>query len=275
MDSQSLTTTTARPVSSSTQAVRDWRSAFQMWRLWTALGLEDLSDRYRRTALGVSWVITSFVTFIAVKSIIFGQMAGVSFAEFTLYVTLGFGLWTFINNMVTDCCLAYTASSNWILGVAIPYPVFFLQSIFRNWLVFALVMVAMIAALIWFKTSWTLYSLAALPGLLVYVYTPLWLSAILAPMCARYRDMQHAVRTGLTMLFFATPILWMPGKSESLFLIAHYNFATHFLEIVRDPLIYDRIPYKSWAVVLIINAVGTVAGFFTYAATRNRIVYWL
>ena len=257
------------------KALQDWKQAIRMWRLWAALGMEDLSDRYRRTLFGISWVVTSFAVFVFVKILVFGQMAAVPIGEFAMFVTIGFGLWSFINSMVLDSCVAYTASSGWLLGAAIPYPVFFLQSIFRNWLVFALTLVVMALALVWKKASWSPVMLAALPGLLVYVVTPVWLAAILAPLCARYRDVMHAIQTVMRLLFFVTPIIWVPTQSPWLAKMAQYNVITHFIEIVRQPLIYDTIPYGSWAIVLAVNAVGLLIGFASYALTRNRIAYWL
>lgn len=256
-------------------SVRDWVSALRLWRLWTTLGFEDLSERYRRTLFGISWVVTSFAVFVGVKILVFGQMVNVPLAEFALFVTLGFGLWTFISTVVVDCCVAYTHSANWVLGSNIPYPVFFLQIIFRNWVVFALILLVMLATLAWQRSGWSASMLSAIPGLLVYVVTPVWLAALLAPLCARYRDVFHAVQTLMRLLFFATPIIWMPGQNLLLDRIAHYNLLTHFIEIVREPLIYDTVPLDSWAIVLVVNGIGMVAGFASYTATRNRIAFWL
>ena len=133
-----------------------------MWRLWTTLGFEDLSDRYRRTLFGISWVVTSFAVFVGVKILVFGQMATVSLAEFALFVTIGFGLWTFISTVIVDACVAYIHSANWVLGSNIPYPVFFLQVLFRNWLVFLMILFVMVAALAWQRDGWSTTMLAAI-----------------------------------------------------------------------------------------------------------------
>lgn len=257
------------------QSFGDWTKAARMWRLWTALGREDLSDRYRRTVLGVSWLVTSFALFIFVYIVVFGHGSGLSQSEYALYVTLGFGLWSFISGAVGDGCVAYSASSNWILGASIPYPAFIFQIVYRNWLVFLLTLLVIAVALLWLKSNWTHNMLWALPGLLVYVVTPVWLTAILAPLCARHRDALHAVQTGMRLLFFATPILWLPSQRAQLALLAHYNPLSYFIDIVRTPLIYDAFPHDSWIVVLMINGFGMLAGITTYALTRNRVAYWL
>ncbi len=257
------------------KAWQDWRQAIRMWRLWTALGLEDLSDRYRRTVLGVSWLVTSFALFILVYIVVFGQHSGVSTGEYALYVTIGFGVWSFINSTVSDSCVAYTASSGWILGSSIPHPVFLLQALFRNSAVFCLTLLVIAGTLVWQKQSWSGAEWYAVPGVLSYAIPPLWLGAILAPLCARHRDFIHAVQTGMRLLFFLTPILWLPTQRMELDLMAKYNPITYFIDVVRSPLIYDVFPAHSWMIVLAVNAVGALAGFATYTLTRNRMVYWL
>ena len=118
-----------RPPGQLAAALSDWKRGLAMWRLWVALGAEDITDRYRRTLFGAFWVAGSFALFVSVKVTIFGQMAGVSTVEFGLFVTLGFGLWTFASSMVLDACTAFIHARQWILGVAVPYPVFILQAL--------------------------------------------------------------------------------------------------------------------------------------------------
>ena len=209
------------------------------------------------------------------KVFVFGQLATVSTAEFGIYVTLGFGLWTYINSMVMDACTAYMHSRPWILGTSTPYPVFLLQAVFRNWLVFSMILLVMAVALLWKTTPWTAVDFWVIPALLMYLITSLWLGAILAPLCARYRDLFHSVQTGMRLIFFATPILWMPDSSGQLMLIARLNPISHFVAIVRDPLMYNNFPQESWYVVLTINAIGVIAGIVIYSTTRSRVAHWV
>jgi len=115
----------------------------------------------------------------------------------------------------------------------------------------------------------------AIPGLLALLVTSVWLAAILAPLCARYRDLHHTIKTGMQLMFFVTPILWMPTISTTLARIAALNPLTSFIDIVREPLLYDRVPVHSWWVVLVINAIGLTMGVIVYASTRKRVAYWV
>jgi len=161
-----------------TAALQDWSSSARLVPLWSNLALEDLRDRYRRTVLGLAWIIASFALFVTVKVFVFGQLTNVSAKEFGIYVTLGFGLWTYINAMVVDACTAYMHSRPWILGTSTPYPVFLLQAVFRNWLIFGMILLVMALAMFWKTTPWTTVSLSVFPALLVYAVSSLWLAAI-------------------------------------------------------------------------------------------------
>lgn len=253
----------------------DWSQSLRRWRLWTALGHEDLQERYRRTLFGILWVVISFAVFVAVKVAIFGQLTAVSTAEFGLFVTIGFGLWSYISSMVTDGCAAYIQARPWILGTITPYPVFILQAIYRNCITFAMIMVVIVIALFFKHTPWTTTMLWSVPALLVYPLTSIWLTCLLAPLCARFRDMHHAIQTFMRLLFFATPILWMPSSNARLAEIARWNPMAHFVDLVRDPLLYNTVPWDSWGVVLAINIIGFPLGFLAYARSRPNVIFWV
>jgi len=255
--------------------LRDWSTSLSQHALWRNLALEDLRDRYRRTALGLAWIVISFAMFVAVKLFVFGPLNAASAAEFGVFVTLGFGLWTYINAMVMDACTAYIHSRAWILGTATPYPVYLLQAITRNWMIFGMVLAVMALALYWNPLPLGPRALWALPGLAMYLVSSVWVSAVLAPLCARWRDLYQTVQVGLRLAFFVTPILWMPRTFERLELIAGLNPISHFIAIVREPLMYNRVPVESWMLVLAINGAGLAAGALVYASTRRRLPHWV
>jgi ABC-type polysaccharide/polyol phosphate export permease len=256
-------------------AGREWRSALRLHTLWINFALEDLRDRYRRTSIGLAWIVLSFALFVAVKVTIFGRLSSVTGTEFGLFVALGFGAWTFISAMVIDACTAYLHARPWMLGTAVPYPVYLLQATFRNWLTFSLILAVLVPALAWKPTPWATAMLWSVPGLAAYLLTSVWLAAILAPLCVRFRDLHHAVQTFMRLLFFATPILWLPSMDPSLAAIARWNPATHYISLLREPLLYNTFPAESWAVVAAINLIGLPLGLLVYARTRREVIFWV
>lgn len=256
------------------RASRDWLASLRMWRLWTALGREDILDRYRRSSIGMLWITLSFAAFVAVKVSVFGQMTTMPATEFGLFVTIGFGVWTFVNAMVLEACTAFVHSRHWILGVCIPYPVYLLQGIFRNLIAFGAIFVVVLAAVLW-KGQLTTAAITVVPALAIHVLTAVWLSALLAPACARFRDLHHTIQTGMRLLFFLTPILWIPSASPMLSFLADINPVTHYIEIVRAPLLHGEVPLRSWLWVGAVNLAGLPAGLAAYAWSRRQLIFWV
>ena len=58
--------TLPRAIAPLASTLDDWRRSLHMSPLWTSLALEDLRDRYRRTALGLLWIVISFALFVLV-----------------------------------------------------------------------------------------------------------------------------------------------------------------------------------------------------------------
>lgn len=256
-------------------ACREWAASFRLHHLWVNFALEDLRDRYRRTSIGLAWIVVSFALFVLVKVTIFGRLSSTTGAEFGLFVALGFGAWTFISAMVVDACTAYMHARPWMLGSALPYPVYLLQAVFRNWLTFGLILAVIAPALAWKPGPWTWTMLWSLPGLAAYAVTSVWLTAILAPLCVRFRDMNHAAQTFMRLLFFATPILWLPSTDPGLAAIARLNPVSHYIALLRDPLLYGTLPVESWVVVVAITIVGLPLGLVVYARTRREVIFWI
>jgi hypothetical protein len=187
----------------------------------------------------------------------------VSAKEFGIYVTLGFGLWTYINAMVVDACTAYMHSRPWILGTSTPYPVFLLQAVFRNWLI-SDDPVGHGAGDVLETTPWTT---VPCPYSRRCWCTPCRRCGSRHPraLCARYRDLFHAVQTSMRLIFFATPILWIPATSGRLMLLAQLNPIFAFCRHRARPADVQRLPMTSWSVVL-----GIKCG---RNSSRARVVY--
>ncbi|PHS21624.1 MAG: hypothetical protein COA84_15545 [Robiginitomaculum sp.] len=256
-------------------SAHDWVDGFSHWKLSIQLALEDIRDRYRRSLLGVLWITLSFLLFIGIKAFVFSSMNAMSIGNFTQYLTIGFALWTLINTLLVDGAATFVRSRTWVLSSSLPYVIYILQSVFRSYLNFLLVAVAAIIILAFSKIQlhsaiWTL-----VPAFILYFLTGLWVSALLAPLCARYRDVLYALQTVMRMMFFATPIIWTPEAGTMRGVIAFWNPFTHYLSIIREPLLYGTIPTQSWMIVGGISFVGLILAWVTYTTTRDRIAFWV
>jgi len=123
--------------------------------------------------------------------------------------------------------------------------------------------------------SWL--ALISIPGLLLLVVNLTWIALIFGVICARYRDLPQIVGSILQVLFYLTPVMWMPSllpQRAGLYLL-DLNPAYHLLEIVRSPLLGDLPTTMNWAVSVTLALIGWSLTLTVYGRYKRRIAYWL
>lgn len=257
------------------QALLDIWTGILQWRVWTALAMEDLRRRYHRAAIGILWVTLSFLAFIVVKALVFNRFAGDLEFAFSIYLALGFLLWQFMNGVVTDGADVFVGASNWIKGVPMPLSTFVYQSIVRNLVVagYSSVVIGMLMLYEGHVLGWG--ALLAIPALIVLIFTSVWVELLLGTVSARYRDIKHLVQTIMRILFFLTPVLWVPSVMGRLGEYTYWNPFANFIEIVRMPLLTGTVDSFHWIYVCSFTGLGAMLSVAAFLFSRHRIVYWI
>ncbi len=246
-----------------------------MWPLWTALAWEDLKQRYTRTLFGVAWVLLSFGLFVGVKVVIFGQLSEAEEVSFTIFLCAGFLIWQFINGVIGDGSSVFVSSSSWMQGIKLPLSLFVYQRITRNVVTFLLSAIILVVIMIYEKHSLEVGALMAIPAMLIILINAVWVGLLLGTICARFRDLQHLIQTVMRIMFFLTPILWLPSSLGKLGKYVWWNPFTHYLEIFRAPLLTGDVALFSWSIVLGVTAVGWGVTILVFGYYRKQIIFWI
>ena len=115
----------------------------------------------------------------------------------------------------------------------------------------------------------------SLAGLALILLNGFWFTVLVGMMCTRFRDIGPIVASLTQIVFFLTPIIWMPDSlGESLWMV-YLNPAYAFLEIARGPLLGDTIPLAVWAMALGVTVVGYLVTFLFFSRFRARIPFWV
>ncbi|MBL4671752.1 MAG: ABC transporter permease, partial [Arenicella sp.] len=112
-------------------------------------------------------------------------------------------------------------------------------------------------------------------GLLLITFTALSAGVMMSVFATRFRDISELFNNILRLVFFATPIMWMPvGKLENT-LITNLNPFYHMIEIFRGPLLKETLTWSNWIVVINLMIFGWMLAFPIFARYRSRIAFWL
>ncbi len=251
-----------------------WRALLR-WKLWLSLAWHGLRQRYKRSWIGVGWIAVSFALFTGIKLVIFGALTDKPLSFFGPYLAIGYLSFRFISNSITGGSAAFISSQNWIKAEPMPLMVYIFKLLANNMMISLIQIVPALLICFAFMVP-NIAVVWCLPFILfAFVLNGVSVSVIVGVLCARHRDFLYLLTTLMQLLYFATPILWVPPETGIRASLAVWNPLAHFIAIVRQPMIDGTIPWQSWAVVGGITGFTLVASFITFAVARRRIVFWL
>jgi lipopolysaccharide transport system permease protein len=256
-------------------AISDFKKALGLRPIWLHLGFLDVRQRYRRSVLGPWWITISMIIFIGAMSLVFSKLFGQSLSEYIKFFAVGFLLWTFISTCVNESAEIFRSNSGFIKQINLPYNIYVLRFITKNIIILAhnFVVYFLIAGVLRFNPGWV--SLWAIPGLLVVFLNTYWICLLIALISTRYRDMVPIINSTVQILFFVTPISWMPKLLEGHSFILKLNPLVYFLDIVRKPLLGEMPSAIAYTVTLSMALIGMALTLSFFSQKRSRIPFWI
>ncbi|ANN69087.1 ABC transporter permease [Bordetella bronchialis] len=255
----------------------DLGGAVRRYHLAGTLGWQDVRQRYRRSSVGAFWLTISMGVVIGTIGIVFGQIFNSPMDQFLPFLSIGLIIWGFISTAITEGCTGFIAAEAVIKQLPIPLPVHIFRMLWRNMIILAhnIVIFPLVLVVVGKPLGWV--ALVSVPGFLLLMVNLLWVCICLATICARYRDIPQIVTSGLQIVFYLTPIMWLPhllpGRASAYIIDANPFF--HLIEIVRAPLLGQLPSTENWVVSLVMAVVGWVVTLLFYGKFRRRIAYWL
>lgn len=254
---------------------RDLLEAFRAWPLWTMLGWNDIRQRYRRSVLGPFWITLSMAIFIVLLGVIYSKLFHMDIATYLPYLTVGFILWGFISTNTIESCTAFQANERIIRQIRLPYSIYVLHTVWRNFIVFLHTIVIFIPVAVIFSVKPGLVSLLAIPGLLLLYINQIWIGLVLAIVSTRYRDVLQLVTTAVQIAVFVTPIMWPVTMLKDAAYIAYLNPFFHLIDIVRAPMLGTPPLLMSWVAAVAFAIIGWVVAILLLRRAALRLVFWL
>ena len=262
---------------STASALLDIVAALKRLPLVGVLGWQDVRARYRRSALGPFWITLSMGVMIGTIGIVFGQIFKSPMHEFLPFLTIGMILWTFIASVVTEGATGFISAESIIKQLPIPLFVHIMRMIWRNFLILLhnLVIFPIVLLIVGKPLDWV--ALLSIPGLFLDILNLGWIVLILATVCARYRDLPQMVTSVLQVIFYLTPVMWMPSllPSHAGAWLLDLNPMFHLMEVSRAPLLGHLPTMQNWVVASSMAVLGWGLALCIFGRYKRRIAYWL
>jgi lipopolysaccharide transport system permease protein len=212
---------------------------------------------------------------IGTIGLVFGQIFQSPMQEFLPFLTIGMVLWTFIAAVITEGATGFISAEGIIKQLPIPLFVHIMRMIWRNLLILLhnLVIFPLVLLAVGKPIGWI--ALLSIPGLALNILNLGWIVLLLAIICARYRDLPQMVASVLQVVFYVTPVMWIPSLLRNRMYLLDLNPAYHLLEITRGPLLGNMPSATNWLVAGGMAVAGWVVALLVFGRYRRRIAYWL
>lgn len=256
-----------------------------LWRhraLAFVLVSRELKARYRGSVLGFFWSLLNPLLMLAVYSVVFAVIfpgRSASTSPYALFLFTGLLPWNWLSGGLTDAASSLTTHGALLRKILFPAEVLPLVAVAAQGVHFLLALPVLAVGL--GLGALGVFGQPVPLGLPVVQAVPLaflegvfiaGLGLFLAALTVHFRDVKDILATGLTLWFFATPVLYvLPDiKVERLRTALSWNPAAPFFEAWRDALFRAAwIAPERWGILAAISLGAFLLGYAFFDRLRD------
>jgi lipopolysaccharide transport system permease protein len=226
--------------------------------------LRDIRARYAGSRLGMSWAFAQPLLWILLYAWVFGVILRVpverGFSSFPEFLLAGLLPWMAIQEGISRASTALIDNSGMVKKTVFPVETLVLSVVLAaviNQIIAQAIFAVYLAWLGHLSLPWVLL---AVPALLVQTMMTFGIACFAATVTTLVRDVAHGIGIGLTVVFYATPIVYpaalIPSRYRFLLTI---NPIAHLVEWYRRAFTLHVLPEASSVAYLTLFA--AVAAF--------------
>ena len=260
---------------------RPSRSAFARYRhsLWL-LTTRDLKVRYSTSFLGYFWSILDPLVMAAIYWFVFTVIfqRGVGHEPYIVFLLTALLPWTWFNGSISDSTRAFTKEAKLIRSTKIPRTIWVARLVLSKGIEFFISLpVIVFFALLTLGTHNPahLYPEVALFPLAVVIQAILTLGVglIVAPLVVFFRDLERAVKLGLRVMFYASPVVYgivnVPERFRGL---AALNPMSGILSLYRAAFFPHELRWLDVGMSAAMSVAILALGFLVFRRTIKTVL---
>lgn len=256
-------------------AINDIVQTFKLLDIVSFMAFSDVKARYRRSVLGPLWLTLGTAGGSAGLGFVWSELFRMDATTFVPTLTAGLILWQFISGAITEATVLFGRQASIIRNLNLPLAIHPVQLLLRQLInlahnapVFFLVALALdfpITTVTWL----------ALPGIVLVTLNLLWLALLVGILGARFRDIEYFTSMIMPLLMLISPVFYRPNFLPFSERIMWLNPFSHFIEIVRYPLLGEFPPLFVVTTNLFMLVLGGYITLWLFDRKHNRIAFWV
>lgn len=256
------------------RSLGDIINGLKSWRLWTTLGWHDIRLRYRRSMLGPLWITISMAVMIYSLGVVYSYLFKANITSYFPHLACGSLIWNFLSSTIMESVDGFVESSHLIKQIKLPFSIYILRILIRNFYIFLHNLIAVVPLLIYYKIP--VHPLPLLCGIALFLGIGFIYGMALAMLGSRYRDIKQLVQSLLQVIFYLTPIMWMPSMLPDRFqILIKLNPVQQMIQLIRAPLLGEFPSFYTCCYNLGLFAFVISLLLFLLKKGRHRIAFWV
>lgn len=258
------------------QALIDVLEGFKLWRLAFSLGWFDIKLRYKGSALGPLWITSTSAAMIATMGIIYSSLFKMDLHEYLPFIALSTVLWQHgISTTLSDGCQCFLQANDTIHSIKLPFFLQALRTIIRNTIILSFNLVIPVIVFFVFNIHPGWRALLSIPGFALWLFDGLAICLFLGCICARYRDIPQIINSFIQVVFYVTPIIWLPSQLKHHITYLVYNPLYPIIDVVRAPLLGQALDPRVWAYAIGYSIILWIVSGYVFIRARGRLAFWI
>ena len=250
---------------------------FHYLQLVNFLIRRELKVKYRGTILGYLWSMLNPLLTMTVISLVFSRlMRGIP--DYNIFVLSGLLIWNVALGTIISGTNSIVANTHLLRKVKMPIWVFPLVSLGSSLTNFLLSLLPFAVVFAFSDRSLDLQILLVPILIIMFALFLTGISLTLATLNVFFRDISHVLDPVLTLVFYATPIIYDRHSDiipEKIAKILGYNPFTHYIETIRACLYGSSEPpsLESIAITVGLAIISMLTGYWVYKRKRAEILF--
>ncbi|MEF2074025.1 ABC transporter permease [Consotaella sp. CSK11QG-6] len=219
------------------------------------------------------WLLINYLAFVGTILLILGHSQSVTY--FPAYVSIGFFVWTFVSEVVSQSVTLFSREEAFIKGTPLPLTVYIMRMTMQSAIRAGYTLIGCLGIILIAQTplSWGwLWSVAGIGLILTATPAIVFTGAIAG---AFFPDLQFIVQNLVRIGLFLTPIFWLPVNGSIRGVLYWLNPFTYVVEIVRIPVLTGDFPATAFVVCSTIAVFFWLMALVAVGSFRKQIAFIL
>lgn len=253
---------------------------FKYRYFWAYLARCDLIARYRRSKLGMLWIMLSPLFLTLIISVVFGTIFKQPIAQYAPYILAGMVAWEFLSISVIVNGMSFISSESYIRQFNHPVSLYTLKSTVVATVNFLIAMIALAIWSLFIQPMNVIIGLITLPLTVVIYFLTGWaLSTIAAFLNTKYRDYPQMMALIMQAIWYVSPVFFQESMFVGNKFLAQWfwlNPITHLLYLLRKPFLYGQMPgLEDYGFSLLLMVICGLVAIWMNKKYSKRVIFYL